>query len=798
MTFGSLGNRTLFANCSDGAGNVNSTSATAISVVDTTPPTFDFTPQNQTIEGGQAFTYDVNASDNFALGSYRISNNNFSINNNGTIRNATTLVVGTSLLNISVNDSSGNSRSTIISVIIQDTTSPTISIISPMNQTYGSAIILVNISTGDNVGVSRIWYNFNGTNITYTTSLNVNFSEGSHTIYAYANDSAGNVNSTLRVFYVNTSLPNIIVNSPINTSYNRDIVLIDIVSDGTLVWYNWNGTNITYNAAINVTFNQGSNNLKVYANNSLGLENLVVVNFFIDSIAPVLDIISPQNITSTNRTILVNISSNGSSIWYNLEGSNITYTGPIYYNFTNTSHTIYAYANDSIGNLNSTSLIFSVNYTDVDGDLIPDYEDHLIYNESAVIKSGLANLDIFVNGNTTIDGIGWPYTYRLEFYDSGDLFMNFTHNFTKNDFDLSRVHVEKTALSIVVNLSGQLASGEKKTLYLGDNSFVGLCVKDSEISSVSEISSSCNVANETDFTSCIGNAGGVTINGITCYDDGAKIRVENLSSSGIRGTQASPSAPVSIGGGGGGGCSTNWNCTSWSSCVNNKQTRVCTKLKAGCSAEDKPVENKTCVIAVVPLVVKTPANVTKGENVTKIEETPSAEIKVEKESHIWELAGLALLFAGLSLLVWFIFVPLFVFLIAVIKRRAVSEVELFFAEHKNRVGSLINKLVYTDDGNFFGIIENVIIHGNKISRLMIELDEEKKKEYGIRGVLLDYAGVESVGRDIVLIDKRVIDKLEPVKESEVEDEVLMLIKRKNPENSEEEEKDRPEDDPKKE
>jgi hypothetical protein len=106
---------------------------------------------------------------------------------------------------------------------------------------------------------------------------------------------------------------------------------------------------------------------------------------------------------------------------------------------------------------------------------------------------------------------------------------------------------------LVVNLSGQLVSGEKKTMYIDDNGFIILCVKDDDIASASQISSGCNEANETDFSSCLGNSTGITINNINCYDEGAIIRIENLSYSGIKGTQASPPIGGGDGGGGGGG-----------------------------------------------------------------------------------------------------------------------------------------------------------------------------------------------------------------------------------------------------
>jgi hypothetical protein len=316
-----------------------------------------------------------------------------------------------------------------------------------------------------------------------------------------------------------------------------------------------------------------------------------------DTTAPSILIISPTNNTYNTTNILVNISAsdtNLQSIWYNWNGTNVTYNAPIYINFNNGSNILYAYATDMAGNTNQTSVTF-VTYLDTDNDGLPDYGDNLLYNQSNVSDSGLTFLNVTINGISTLDNNSWPGVNIMDFYDNNSLLMNFTHNFTANKIDLSKVSIEKTGLSLVVNLSGQLAPGEKKTLYIEDNSFISLCVKDADIASVSQISSGCNEANEMDFTSCLGNSTGITINNITCYDQGSIIRIENLSYSGIKGTQSSVLvSPAS----GGGGCTTAWSCGSWGECVNNIQTRTCTYPTGFCAPlGQRPDERQSCTPA---------------------------------------------------------------------------------------------------------------------------------------------------------------------------------------------------------
>ncbi len=237
-------------------------------------------------------------------------------------------------------------------------------------------------------------------------------------------------------------------------------------------------------------------------------------------------------------------------------------------------------------------------YSDSDNDGIPDVTDNLEGNLSSPTTSGISNLNITIGGNSTLGS--FDNVQKITFYDNNIPFMNFTHNFTANKIDLSKVSIEKTGLSLVVNLSEQLASGEKKTIYLDDNSFISLCVKDDNIASVSQISSDCNGTNETDFTSCLGNSTGVTINNITCYDEGLIIRIENLSHSGIKGTHASSPNPASSpsggGGGGGGVCSYNWNCAEWSICTKEeKQTRTCNNIGTCSNGYNPPKTEQTCI-----------------------------------------------------------------------------------------------------------------------------------------------------------------------------------------------------------
>ncbi len=115
------------------------------------------------------------------------------------------------------------------------TTNLSINIISPTNSIYNTSTILLNISAQD-ANLDTIWYNWNGTNITYINPINLIYNlGGNYTIFAWANDSAGNINST--------SVEFTIIDNPI-----RNISLIEPLNNGNILTLNqinliWNITN---------------------------------------------------------------------------------------------------------------------------------------------------------------------------------------------------------------------------------------------------------------------------------------------------------------------------------------------------------------------------------------------------------------------------------------------------------------------------------------------------------------------------------------------------------------------------
>jgi hypothetical protein len=219
--------------------------------------------------------------------------------------------------------------------------------------------------------------------------------------------------------------------------------------------------------------------------------------------------------------------------------------------------------------------------------LTVNFLDSLIGEKNGVTTQGITDLNVTIDGNTPDQNFSG--LREVIFLDGITKLTDFNHNFSLSTLDLNKIKIIKTSLGILVDLNGQLQNDQNKTLYLNNNNFISLCVKNAQITSLSEISSTCNGANEYDFTQCLTN-GTYTTAGLNCTLSGGVIKVENLRYSGILGTIAQTSSS--------GSCNSIWSCTNWSECISGTKTRTCTKTNNCSSNIGKPLETQTCIIEI--------------------------------------------------------------------------------------------------------------------------------------------------------------------------------------------------------
>ncbi len=196
-----------------------------------------------------------------------------------------------------------------------DKTNPMISIVHPSknNHIFNSQIgINYTLTQVRPAQISSCWYyNTTGGRNSLTCGQNIsgiNWAQGLNNVTIYVNDTAGNTNSSFRNFSIDTIKHQISIINPINTNYSNAIILVNIsASDSNLrsIWFtNASGINETYTSAVLRTFNQGTNTLYVYANDSYGNINSSNVSFFVYSILPIVQFVTPTlgNGSLINRT----------------------------------------------------------------------------------------------------------------------------------------------------------------------------------------------------------------------------------------------------------------------------------------------------------------------------------------------------------------------------------------------------------------------------------------------------------------------------------------------------------------
>ena len=474
------------------------------------------------------------------------------------------------------------------------------------NGSYGSSSYIEVFSAklfGDGNGVAEVpsctpvWENTTWTDWANLSCTN-NLINQSRSLVQYDSNFCGEVDN--ETFYeYKTDLDcsvNLEIVSPENTTYTNLSQLLNISSNGISIWYNWNGTNTTYSSSSSVLFGEGANILIAYANNSFSDITSIQRIFNIDTTAPAISIISPENTTYNSTRVLLNLSSDGEILFYTWNGTNITYSSASYVEFNAGNNTLEVYSNDSVGNLNATSVKFYC-YYDSDFDNVRDDEDAINGNVSNIAQEGITNINLSVGGNYSVDTASGEN--EVVVYESSTPVLNFTYNFSKSSLNLSKISLIKSEDYLIVNLSGQLQKEYNKSIYFEDNDFVSLCVKDSEVASISEMSESCSGNNETDFSSCLGNSNETSFGQLTCVDFGNTIKISNLRHSAVRGFSSIPT--ISSGGGSSHTyttkkiCLQNWSCSSWSFCSKNfTQERTCMDLNNCLNESSKPLAFRTC------------------------------------------------------------------------------------------------------------------------------------------------------------------------------------------------------------
>ena len=371
------GSHTVDVKAVDNASNEATDSVTF--TTDTTNPTVSIVlPSDGAIFNRSSVTVSWNGSDvTCGIDHYEVRIDNGSWINVGTNTSYdfTGLSDGSHTVDVKAIDNATNEAADSISFIV-DVTTPTVSITSPADGALFNTSSVGVIWTGsdDTSGIehyevsidSGSWINV-GTNTSYSfTSLQ----DGSHSAEVKAIDNAGNENSTSVTFTVDTTPPEINIDSPSEGSlHTADVQVTWHGTDATSginhyeirmdsgAWIDA-GTNTTYHFG-NLT--DGEHTVYVKAIDNAGNEAEANVTFTVDATAPTVTSHSPTgNDVSVDTVITVTFSEamdhntvsiliNGVSGTISWNGTTATFTPSSNLNYA-TEYTVHVTGSDTAGN----------------------------------------------------------------------------------------------------------------------------------------------------------------------------------------------------------------------------------------------------------------------------------------------------------------------------------------------------------------------------------------------------------------------------------------------------------------
>ncbi|MCK5624259.1 hypothetical protein KAI04_00265 [Candidatus Pacearchaeota archaeon] len=318
----------------------------------------------------------LNATLETGTGNIKLYNNETLINQGSSPLNNLTNFTIIGLYNITtIYDGNENYTSDIetwwVNVTEADVTPPQISIIYPQNISYSEIQTQLNYTASDNFGLNLCWYSVdNGqTNTTKNCNENItglNSGQGSSTWNVYANDSKNNLNFSSVTFFVDSILPTIQFESPTETSGNslgKNYLQVNVTASddnlNTITFYLYNSTSLVNETSylsfpyfINYTgLSAETYYFNATANDTLG-NNISTETRNISLVLPELTIYKPNNETYiSSKDIPLRYSAEYEDyVWYNInQTENITITGNTTFNTTQGQHTLYLYANNTLG-----------------------------------------------------------------------------------------------------------------------------------------------------------------------------------------------------------------------------------------------------------------------------------------------------------------------------------------------------------------------------------------------------------------------------------------------------------------
>lgn len=280
----------VFANDSNG---LNSSASSSFYVDNASPVINLFLPLNNSFVSNHQSDFNFTVSDNHAL----VLNCSIVVNNiltdftevaNGSSSAFTLEGFNDGLTSWFINCSDGfNVGVSEVRQLTFDAVKPSLFVLSPVNITYNSSLLLINLSAVDS-SVANSSYSFDGDVFSgYTGEFNRSFSEGVHYVNFSAVDKAGNFNSVKSFFSVDTSAPVVSISDSMNRTFDSPSALLSFTySDYSPVYCAYSVDNSAFQVFTCVNLSIGSyednsvHSVRVMVNDSVGHSSVSNEVFF--------------------------------------------------------------------------------------------------------------------------------------------------------------------------------------------------------------------------------------------------------------------------------------------------------------------------------------------------------------------------------------------------------------------------------------------------------------------------------------------------------------------------------------
>ncbi|OPY30991.1 MAG: Y_Y_Y domain protein [Methanomassiliicoccales archaeon PtaU1.Bin124] len=282
-----------------------------------------------------------------------------------------------------VTDLAGNFREMSV-VFTVDTVAPTVSIISPPNDSVNPEIVTIEwMANDDGSGISKVEINVDDLGWEMATGFNMDLTlgDGPHTVKVRATDAAGNVETTSVTFVVDTLAPTVGIAPPSSTGYiNTSSVKISWSASAsptsmiasTEVKVDDGSWNIVSGASVALELAEGPHVIFIKVTDDAGRISMDSVSIIIDSQAPVLEIAVPTsgswgNSTSLNATWISDDPTSGIAFyWASIDGeqwNNVTHPYLVLHDVPEGQHSLRVRAYDVAGNCKELTSSFGIETT---------------------------------------------------------------------------------------------------------------------------------------------------------------------------------------------------------------------------------------------------------------------------------------------------------------------------------------------------------------------------------------------------------------------------------------------------